>query len=141
MQKNIQKEIKKEIRSGLKDEELTLIIVSHNDESEIQWIKPQKEFRYKGEMFDVVRVKYKNEKKYYYCINDIKEKRLIAAFNKNHKSKKGNEKRMKNRSNNQYFQSFLIKIKDNCSIHLYFVRCDIKYKSNIIDILSPPPKS
>ena len=138
---NIQKEIRKEIKSGLKDDELTLIIESNDKKSDLQWIETGKEFRYKGEMFDVVRVKIKNEKKYYYCINDTKEKELIANFNKHHNSKKDNEKRIKRMLNNYYFPQHSFYLINTYVSDFVYVPFDFHNKSNVIDILSPPPKA
>ena len=108
MQYKIQKEVKQKIRKGLRDEDLSIIVVSVNDESEINWIKPQKEFRYKGEMYDVVNIKIENQKKYYYCIWDVKEKQLIANYNKTNNNKQ-NKERIKRISNILlFFQVILI---------------------------------
>jgi hypothetical protein len=79
---NIQKEIRREIRLGLSEKDLTLISVPVNDESGICWIKPGKEFTFNGKMYDVVKITINNNRKIYYCIDDVKEKNLIAGFSK-----------------------------------------------------------
>ena len=120
MQYKIQKEVKQKIRKGLRDEDLSIIVVSVNDESEINWIKPQKEFRYKGEMYDVVNIKIENQKKYYYCIWDVKEKQLIANYNKTNNNKQ-NKERIKRISNILlFFQVILITNILNSSYFYYF---------------------
>jgi len=86
LKNNIQKEIRREIRKGLSEKDLTLITVPVNDESGICWIKPAKEFTYRGEMYDVVKIKISDNKKFIYCINDIREKKLIADFSKTNES-------------------------------------------------------
>ncbi len=83
---NIQKEIRQEIRRGLSEKVLTLITVPVNDETGICWIKPGKEFTYRGKMYDVVKTSIFNNKKFYYCINDVKEKKLNHDFSKNTES-------------------------------------------------------
>lgn len=80
LQHKIRTEIKAMIRNGIKDAELTVIEVQDGLESNISWIKPGKEFTFKGEMFDVVRSKTEHSRTIYYCINDKKEKQLIADF-------------------------------------------------------------
>ena len=80
---NIQKEVTQEIRQGTAEKDLTLITVSINDESGICWLKAGKEFTYRGEMFDVVKIKICKDKKYIYCINDTREKKLISDFSRN----------------------------------------------------------
>jgi hypothetical protein len=79
---NIQKEVSREIEQGLPDKDLTLITIPVDDESGIRWIKPGKEFTFRGEMYDVVKIKISNNKKYLYCVNDIKEKKLITEFSR-----------------------------------------------------------
>lgn len=79
----VQHEIKERIENGLKDEDLTLVIVPLQNLSSIKWIKPEKEFVKNGEMFDVIKKKYIDNKVYFYCINDKKEAKLISGYNKN----------------------------------------------------------
>ncbi|PKP20036.1 MAG: hypothetical protein CVU05_09960 [Bacteroidetes bacterium HGW-Bacteroidetes-21] len=135
-----QKDIKREIRKGLKDNELTLIVVPLNDESALQWEKPQKEFKYQGEMFDVVRSKIILQKKYYYCINDKKEKLLIANFNKNNNKRGDIQKRLKRTSITNFFSPIQNKLCCLKSTDRIFIGKISFYKSNNPKIPSPPPK-
>lgn len=140
MQNNLKKQIKQEIKQGLKDEELTVIIVSLNEESKLYWVKPNKEMIYKGKMYDIVRTKIQNEKKYYYCINDEKEKQLIDNYNKTHNSQKELEKKVKKVEKiNLYCQKAIF-------IN-YFSNFEIKHYNKSFDLVtnylkpqSPPPK-
>jgi hypothetical protein len=138
-QNNMQKEIRKEIRKGLKDEDLTLIIISVDEESGISWIEQNKEFRYQGDMYDVVKISQQNQEKYYYCIRDIKEKQLIASYNKNNHSRSESGKRIKQ------FKYQYIPQNNSPADLVYPVAFAIteipaNYKSNITEINSPPPK-
>jgi hypothetical protein len=83
---SLQKQIRREIRQGLSEKDLTLISVPINDESGICWIKAGKEFTYKGEMYDVVKIRIRDNQKFFYCINDTKEKKLIDGFSKMNES-------------------------------------------------------
>jgi hypothetical protein len=140
LQNTIQNEIEKEIEDGSKSEDLTLIVVPAEKDQEICWIKPKREFRYKGEMYDVVKIKNLPGKKYYYCLSDNKEKQLIAGFNKTHNTKKESEKRLKrNFSYSFYLQPFAA-TKNVYPIELAFSTIGDFYTSNTIDIHSPPPK-
>jgi hypothetical protein len=135
-----QQEISQEIKKGLKGVELSLIEVSNNEQSNISWIKPNKEFRYKGDMYDIVNVKIQNKYTLYYCIKDIKEKQLIANFSKNHNSKKEAVKKMRMFKFQYVPRSFSLKI---CLFSSDFNSGTIEslYKFEITDINSPPPKS
>jgi hypothetical protein len=140
LQNNIQNKIDEEIESGCKSEDLTLIIIPDEKDQGICWIKPNKEFRYKGEMYDVVKIKNLPGKKYYYCLNDRREKQLIAGFNKTHNTKKESEKRLKqNFSFSFYLQPFSAS-KNKYPIKLTFTNIGNYYMSNTIDIHSPPPR-
>lgn len=73
----IKKEIKRKIKKGVPEEELTLVVVSDRNRPELEWIEPH-EFRFKGKMFDVVRVEERGDEQWYYCIRDDEETQLFA---------------------------------------------------------------
>ena len=62
LQHTVREEAEYEIRKGLKDEDLTLIVVTPGREQEITWTKKDREFRYRGSMYDVVRIKVREGK-------------------------------------------------------------------------------
>ncbi len=141
LQYSIKKEVRQEIRKGLKDEDLTVIIMPENDEAGIIWLKPGKEFRYNDEMYDVVKIHYKHQKKYYHCITDKKEKQLIADFQKSHNSKSESEKKIKRTFTYNFYPQQFTYINNLYSIDYTFSILDVLYTSNAIDVLSPPPKT
>ena len=136
---NIQKEVRREIRQGLAEKDLTIITVPISDESGICWLKAGKEFTYRGEMFDVVKIKIVKDKKCFYCINDTKEKKLISDFSKNNES---GPKARKLLSNFQYIYilqagCFLNIIET--SNHDYCIR-SFATASTVKEVTLPPPK-
>lgn len=136
-----QEEVRQEIRKGLKEEDLTLFVVPAEGESGLHWIKPDKEFRYKGEMYDVVKIKTFQQKKYCYCLNDSKEKQLITHFNRSHNSKRDTEKKLKSGfSYSSYFPQYTL-ARNQYAVDLDFTAPCIMYSPASVDILSPPPKS
>lgn len=76
----IKSEIKKQIENGIDTTELNSIEINSETNCKIQWVEDNKEFKYNGEMYDVVSVKVSGGKKYLQCINDKKENNLIANF-------------------------------------------------------------
>ena len=141
MQFSIKKSVKIEIKKGIKESELSVITISLKDNHRLRWIKPDREFRYQGEMYDVVKVKVKNGKKYIYCLNDIKEKQLINNFIKKNKSDKKARRNIK-RSNLiikyiNYSNSFLVNLNINDFVNKSW---QFIYNSNIVQTSSPPPK-
>ncbi len=139
LQNSIKREVREGIEHGLKDDELVLIRVPLDSGQDITWIRQGKEFRYKGEMFDVVKVKTVGEEIHYYCINDSKEQHLIAGFN--HNTKKNNDKRMKYSFFFQYLPPPLTLFSDNRMVDFIYPCLVWQYKSNSPDIHSPPPRT
>lgn len=140
LQKGIERRVELQIKQGLKEKDLSVVIVPSKGETGIIWIKPGKEFRYRGEMYDVVYSKTKGQDKLYFCINDIKEKQLIASFHKTHNSKKEADKRIKITFTDRYFpqQQRLSNIISPSDIE--YPSENIAIFSNILKIPSPPPR-
>lgn len=76
-QGRIRKEIKRQIKRGVRDEDLFSIEVNAQNEHEFVWIKNH-EFRYQGRLYDVVKTEPCNQGKIYWCINDIQEQQLFS---------------------------------------------------------------
>ena len=140
LQLRIQEEVIKEMKKGLKEEDLCLVIADLNSEQEIKWIKPGREFRYHGEMYDVVKIKIRNQKKYLYCINDVKEKLLINRFHKNHNQTKELEKKSKIAFGLKYIPEQIQSKTFNELSDMKFPVPMNYYKSAFIEIYTPPPK-
>jgi len=77
----IRKEIKYRIKAGVPDDELVLITIPNSLLEEnnpiFQWIH-KKEFRYKGNMFDIVHKDVYKDSTQFYCLSDHKETQLFA---------------------------------------------------------------
>ncbi|NJO91210.1 MAG: hypothetical protein HC831_21285 [Chloroflexia bacterium] len=76
----VRKEVKKQIKSNIPQNQLTIIQFSLFEINTINWVKKDKEFIYKGEMYDVVKVNKLNNATTFYCIADFKETRLFAKL-------------------------------------------------------------
>ncbi len=140
LQKNIQYEIKQEIKNGLSEKDFKIIVVSADNAKEIIWIKKNKEFRFKGFMYDIVKTKQLNNKKYYYCINDIKEKNLIANYIRNNRRRNKKIFSLQKILSNKYFpEKFSVNLKVN-KADIYYAEYKQLWTSIYLEILSPPPK-
>ena len=137
--KDINKEVRNRIRFNLNKKELSLIVISESNKNEILWTKSGKEFEYKGSMYNVVKTEIKDGKVYFYCINDVKEMQLKANFLKIHKIGR-RASRIKKISQITYFLSEQFKKRFEISLNYSYFFLKHNYQSNIIDILSPPPK-
>jgi hypothetical protein len=140
LQINLQNAIRQEIRKGLKEVDLSVIIVPNYMKSGIYWIESNKEFIFNWKMYDVVKVKVQNQKTFYYCIDDKKEKQLIDNFNKNCRSKKEAEKRIKRVFQFEYFPHQFLTIKSIYLSEFTFGEFIFLYNSNFYSIPHPPPE-
>ncbi len=73
--------VRQTIRMAPEEIDLTVIIVNQENKHEISWLDNGKEFRYRGEMYDVVKTEEFPGCTCYHCINDRKEKELIDNYN------------------------------------------------------------
>lgn len=141
LQYKIRCEIKNKILKNVKDQELCLIIINKDNKSDITWYENNKEFKYQGQMYDVVRIKNYNNEKCYYCINDKKEKQLLTNYYKNINLKKNIERKIKNIFNVKYVLRQCTLKNKSIIINRSFSEIVFIYKSNILDIFPPPPKN
>lgn len=76
----IRKEMKKKIKAGVPKEEL-YYFQAINPETDFHWIKPEKEFEWNHQLFDVVtKVQLENGTFELACVNDIQEQQLFKEL-------------------------------------------------------------
>ena len=109
-----------------------------------RWIH-SREFKYNGDMYDIVK-KEENEKQLIvYCINDTKEKKLEEEFEKRVHKNSSEDKQRPATSNYNFVslsepvQSEQISIAPAYEMVFSYWRTD-SYKSLHLDIHSPPPR-
>jgi len=138
VQWNVRNEIREQIEKGLTDKELTEIILPAEHSSWLQTFIPDKEFRYKGEMYDVVRTKTIHHQKHYYCLKDTREKQLVDKFIRDNLSKKKAAKFK--RIPLKYFPHFsrLLPSLNRLMVKIYPIISH--YHSRIPETGSPPPR-
>ncbi len=140
LQINIKQDIKLNIRNGLKDEDLTLIIIPADNKDDIIWTKKNKEFRFNDNIYDIVRFEVKNNKIFYYCINDIKERQLISSFSNIHQKNNILLRNLKRVIFNKFISNISVFVKNLNKMDISFPIYSDNYKSLIIKILPPPPQ-
>ncbi len=143
------KEIKTRIKLGVSEDELVLLKIPKSMEEKpnkyFQRIH-EKEFRYKGEMYDIVKKENKTDTTYYYCIHDVKESKLFANLDTLIKNELNSPEKKKELSgliqilNGNYFKTDIeIAIKPFISERIFE-----NYSPALILIknspLTPPPK-
>lgn len=145
-QNHIRREIVHQIKKGISQKDLTSITVSSENENQLIW-KDRQEFRYKGTMYDIVRIEVLDEStKVYHCISDGQETNLIAKYNKELQKKR---KDKNNRTNSIKTIKYIQKInpipqKEELAFSHKVIRPNFMYHDNYAslsqEISSPPPK-
>ncbi|MEO6220819.1 MAG: hypothetical protein ABIO81_10355 [Ginsengibacter sp.] len=120
-------------------------VVSYNNNyKQIYWEEEGKEFSFKGEMYDVVKIKIINDEVVLYCIHDKKEKMLIDNYNLITKNNSSSEKKRKDNIGNA-INLFINKEEKNNAVNFplgagSFYSYDSPLPESFIYIVSPPPK-
>jgi len=111
---------------------------------DFKWVH-LREFKYKGDMYDIVKKDENDKQLFLYCINDTKEKKLEEEFEKRvHKN--STEDKQRPATNNYHFISLSEPVpSEQIDIPLVYEsvfsywRTD-SFKSLQLDIPSPPPR-
>jgi len=81
MQWRAENSMRENLKQHLPDEELSVFVDAYKNK-DIKWEEADKEFSYKGEMYDVVHVKQGSGRPVYYCLSDKKETEICTLINK-----------------------------------------------------------
>lgn len=133
----------KEYSSGLN---LVLVTIEKNDANSFRWYNND-EFAYNGEFFDVVKTdKDSVGNIYYWCVKDTKEKKLLAHFERevnknstNSKDQKNSNRIIKNPIKDYFFHRIMIPDFNEERLDGFHVN-DYCLVSNVLDVVTPPPK-
>ena len=140
--------IRSEMRSRMEESLPANLIVKlsfdlNNPEDVPVWVREGKEFRYKDEMYDVLKSESINGKMVYYCVRDKDEKELEASFEKLLKKNQDNQGKSKNNALKELSKYFPVAKPEVPAIQKKFNFNSVSisfYKSLEKDILSPPPE-
>lgn len=133
---NIRFEINKNLKNNLREE----LVFNSGDIRSLKWIKKQKEFIYRGQMFDVVKITATGKQLHYYCIKDAKEKKLISEFRKRSRSSGQSNKIIRKLTQSHFIISSL---PSKTFRHMYaccYGQPACLYFSPFCSTSSPPPK-
>ncbi len=141
-QYQIKEEIKEKIVNNLPEKELTLVKISSIENKKITWMEDGKEFRYKGNMFDVVRIKTGADTIYYYCFDDENESKLFVNLDKLVKEQTDNSQSRTNQKKQEitYFFHQILFTQSLIGTPILYFDYLYTYKSIDTDVLSPPPR-
>jgi hypothetical protein len=145
----VRKEIKAAIKAGVPD---SLKVQFYLDELEanptqITWIH-SKEFRYKGEMYDIVSKQVLNGRVLLSCIHDVKESGLFAALDEMINFQMNADPRQQNSKENWlklfhslYFNQNIDSTESPLKYTPLTYFCGTNFQSISLKLHSPPPES
>lgn len=79
-QVSVRKSIKQQIKNGVPEDKLHYFSFTKKEFLQLNWIRPDKEFRLKKEMFDIVRSEFNGDSIRLQCVNDKQETLLFARL-------------------------------------------------------------
>jgi hypothetical protein len=141
-QYRVKEEIKEKIISSLPENELIQVKISLADHKKLTWMEDGKEFRYDGNMYDVVKIKRSSGITCYYCFNDEKESKLFANLDKMVKAQTDNSpsRTTQKKQTITYFAPSSMFTQLLAETPVLFFEFSSRYKSVTTNILSPPPR-
>ena len=140
LQYDLRHEMQMEMRN-IHEKELIRIVLSPAHTKEIRWIRKNKEFLYRGKMYDVVRRETRDGHTVLYCLNDVREHELMKRFRRTQRSKDHKLWQTGRSLANKYFPeqfTLLLFTAPSGRILPYYNR---HYRSLFFDPAPPPPRS
>ena len=78
----IREKMERKLINSLEKSKLICIVENTENLSKISWERPNKEFRFEGNLYDVAYVETISDVNYYYCLSDKDEMKLEAKIDK-----------------------------------------------------------
>lgn len=144
------REIKTQIKSGIPEDKLIEFVfhksIVNNEIKNFKWIKNY-EFRYEGEMYDIIKTKVIGDSIYYSCYHDLKESALFSNLHKHLldfiSTNKANKKEILNiiHDYSKFYVSYdLSFFAVFTSFQFSTINC-FNIKPTIFEVISPPPNA
>lgn len=147
-QARIRSDIKRAIKEGVPEDELVDFRFYTKEESwiNLEWTKPDKEFRFNNQMYDVVETHKSNDTIYFRCIHDVKESGLFQQIDQLTNQKTHKDKSLVVYWSQQIYSSMngVIQqkhpIKNTIKVTKHFF-LEAKFKHFIASPVPPPPQT
>ncbi|NPD45594.1 MULTISPECIES: hypothetical protein [unclassified Lentimicrobium] len=148
VQFQVKDEVKYLIKHFVPQEELVLISIENSKSYLLAWTKPNKEFRYQGQMFDIVEKQIKDNKIIYSCIHDFKESKLFENLDIHIKNYISHHPEQQNKTKNLlnimaklfFFQRNTLLLESHSRIKKINTIYIQNYQSIVLDLQYPPPQ-
>lgn len=149
IQFQVKDEVKQQLKHSVSQEDLVIISIDYTDASLLTWTKPNKEFRFQGQMYDVVDKEVKGTKALYRCLHDFKESKLFAHLDMHIKNYIAHNPEQQNKAKNLFnvmaklfflqWEELSLEAKSTIRInHTFYIQ---NYKSIALDLRNPPPQN
>lgn len=135
----IRREMVQKIKDHPDPSEVNILLVTSENMGRLKWTNDKKEFEYKGEMYDVIKITSTGDKIKIYCLNDALEEHLLSIYKAHHQSRKKKDKII-NGTNNKYYPVVFGSLDSLTGFLFVFSEVNIKVNSNIPLPDFPPPK-
>jgi len=122
------------LKQNLPASKLT-VFENASDNKQVEWERADKEFRYNGSMYDVVRVEKKNGRLIYYCLSDVNEAQVCTLIQKLVSIQLGSDTPL--HSNAQKILKLFVQVFMPCERY----QCDMVCLNESIDLLYPTQDS
>lgn len=137
----IREDMEQQIRENPNESELNMLVVTNQEFDNLHWTRAHKEFEYKGDMYDVIQIKSSGNTKKIFCLNDAREKKLMAQYRAHQRTRKKSKQVLNKTEFSKYFPA-----ENHFSITS--VASEVVYSEHPILVVSttlsppaPPPKS
>jgi hypothetical protein len=123
---------------------LSFNINSLKNNKQFEWTRKDKEFRFRGKLYDIAKIVKEKGTVKYFCVNDKDEESLqkdYGDFDKQTGNKNNFVKEIFDKQNNTnyFFEEYTIKY-PGLIRNFYFANAIFKYQDIIQNIHTPPPK-
>jgi hypothetical protein len=141
----IRKEIKKQIKNGVEESELFVFSYEKIHSENVEWVKPGKEFKKGGSMYDIVHLDFKDGEWFYQCVDDNQETELFKELDllvKNRMNGNSSDDYLKNLVKD--FVKVYFETETNCfvlSFNEEKTAFHFSFPHFSFEILSPPPQN
>jgi hypothetical protein len=145
----IRREIKHQIKAGIPEGELHEFNLSKKDYEQLDWVRPDIEFRKGNEMFDIVRTETTSDSIQLHCVNDKEEAVLFTQLDELIQKKMEKESSAPNSPISKVVKILkLVYVTSDFKDSLAFLAAkelhhfaDLKYlySSPYLEVLTPPP--
>jgi hypothetical protein len=131
----------------LPDEEMTIISITRANRYLLKWREENKEFIYKGKLYDLASTRISGDTIIYYCINDKQEEELFANLDDHMQRNISSDIPLNKKINNLIEKLIKEYIKNDYSLNIFnngkeifFYYSGVNFNLVYLKITTPPPK-